>query len=313
MRQTTADKFLKTLPLYNVTDKTADINKVGENLDVSRDTYGYAIGLKGLPLDYFYENYTDPTGEITSPKGRSKGLTSQTQVKRLKPQFRKPTSETVEQFKKDLGITPKNEANVYSRDIGQLLKGVAKVHSINAAISGAQRVQEAKLKAAPVTEQKAIKQQTADITAAQSKVAFSLSKKSQKTSLYISKLVAKIYTQNKLKALGLTTIPKGKEKVEIIDNGVVVVKEYSVKQMQAMVPGKDITWEKYLSQTISNFLNEYPQYYDHFRISFTGSVKRTAYGTVKNFEAKILTDNLRKKIKVFTDIYTQLKAFKIVK
>jgi len=169
-----ADKFIKTLPLYNVTDKTADINKVGENLDVSRDTYGYAIGLKGLPLDYFYENYTDPTGEITSPKGRSKGLTSQTQVKRLKPQFRKPTPETVEQFKKDLGITPKNEANVYSRDIGQLLKGVAKVHSINAAISGAQRVQEAKLKAAPVTEQKAIKQQTADITAAQSKISFSL-------------------------------------------------------------------------------------------------------------------------------------------
>jgi len=170
-----ADKFIKTLPLYNVTDKTADINKVGENLDVSRDTYGYAIGLKGLPLDYFYENYTDPTGEITSPKGRSKGLTSQTQVKRLKPQFRKPTPETVEQFKKDLGITPKNEANVYSRDIGQLLKGVAKVHSINAAISGAQRFQEAKTKAAPVTEQKAIKQQTADITAAQSKIAFSKS------------------------------------------------------------------------------------------------------------------------------------------
>jgi len=179
-----ADKFIKTLPLYNVTDKTADINKVGENLEVSRDTYGYAIGLKGLPLDYFYENYTDPKAlskdskvyeqRVTSKAGRSMGLTSQTPVKRLKPQFRKPTPETVDQFKKDLGITPKNEVNVYSRGIGQLLKGVAKVHSINAAISGAQRVQEAKLKTAPVTEQKAIKQQTADITAAQSKISFSL-------------------------------------------------------------------------------------------------------------------------------------------
>jgi len=168
-----ADKFIKTLPLYNVTDKTADINKIGENLDVSRDTYGYAIGLKGLPLDYFYENYTDPTGEITSPKGRSKGLTSQTQVKKLKPQFVNPTPEIVEQFKKDLGITPKNEASVYSRDIGQLLKGVAKVHSINAAISGAQRFLEAKTKVAPAQEQKALKQQTADITAAQGKAAFS--------------------------------------------------------------------------------------------------------------------------------------------
>ena len=150
---------------------------------MSRDTYGYAIGLRGLPLNYFYENYTDPKALSKDPKvyeqrissraGRSLGLTSQTPMKRLKPQFRKPTPETVEQFKKDLGITPKNEANVYSRDIGQLLKGVAKVHSINAAISGAQRTQEAKTKAAPVTEQKAIKQQTADITAAQSKIAFS--------------------------------------------------------------------------------------------------------------------------------------------
>ena len=178
-----AEKFIKTLPLYNVTDKTADINKIGENIEVSRDTYGYAIGLKGLPLDYFYENYTDPKALSKDPKvyeqrvsskaGRSMGLTSQTPMKRLKPQFRKPTPETVEQFKKDLGITPKNEASVYSRDIGQLLKGVAKVHSINAAISGAQRFQEAKLKKAPVEQKKAIKQQTADITAAQGKAAFS--------------------------------------------------------------------------------------------------------------------------------------------
>ena len=180
-----AERFIKTLPLYNVTDKTADINKVGENLEVSRDTYGYAIGLKGLPLDYFYENYTDPKAlskdpkvyeqRVTSKAGRSMGLTSQTPMKRLKPQFRKPTPEVVEQFKKDIGITPKGEESVYSRDIGQLLKGVAKVYSINAALSAAQRVQEAKTKVAPVAEKQAIKQQTADITAAQSKIAFSLS------------------------------------------------------------------------------------------------------------------------------------------
>ena len=57
-----AERFIKTLPLYNVTDKTADIDKVGENIEVSRNAYGIAIGLKGLPLDYFYENYTDPKG-----------------------------------------------------------------------------------------------------------------------------------------------------------------------------------------------------------------------------------------------------------
>ena len=54
-----------------------------------------------------------------------------------------------------------------------MLKGAAKVYAINASLSAAQRAQEAKLKAAPATEQKAIKQQTADITAAQSKIAFS--------------------------------------------------------------------------------------------------------------------------------------------
>ena len=176
-------KFIKTLSLYNVAAKTGDIDKRGENIEVSRDTYGYAIGLKGLPLDYFYEDFTDPRAfskdpevyklRVTNKKGRSLGLTSQTNVKRLKPEFRKPTPKVVEQLKNDLGITQKNEANVYSRDIGQLLKGVAKVYSINAALSGAQRVQEAKLKTAPAAEKQAIKQQTADITAAQSKAAFS--------------------------------------------------------------------------------------------------------------------------------------------
>ena len=160
-----AERFIKILPPTNVTSKTADINKIGENIDVSRGAYGLAIGLKGLPLSYFYEK----TGK------RSQGLTSQTAVFELKNQFKNPTPEVIEQFKQDIGITAKGQENVYSRDIGQLLKGVAKVYSINAALSLAQRAQEAKTEAAPVAEKKAIKQQTADITAAQSKTAFSLS------------------------------------------------------------------------------------------------------------------------------------------
>jgi hypothetical protein len=172
------EKFVKTMPLYNVTEMTADINRSGENIDVSRDTYGIAVGLKGLPLSYFYEDFTDPSGVMTSPSGRSKGLTSQTPVKKLKQKFRKPTKEVLDQLRKDLGITPTTQKNEYTRDIGQLLKGLAKVYSINAALSGAQRNQESKLKeaverGAKPEEIKAIKQQTADITAAQSKTAFS--------------------------------------------------------------------------------------------------------------------------------------------
>ena len=63
-----AERFIKTLPLYNITDKNADIDKVGENIEVSRNAYGIAIGLKGLPLDYFYENYTDPKSISKDPK-----------------------------------------------------------------------------------------------------------------------------------------------------------------------------------------------------------------------------------------------------
>jgi hypothetical protein len=172
-KQQNLENFVRTLPLYNVTEMTADINRQGESIKVSRDTYGIAIGLKGLPLDYFYEDFIDPTGIMTSPKGRSKGLTSQTPVKKLKQKFRKPTKEVLDQLRKDLGMTPAGQKNEYTRNIGQMLKGVAKVYSINAALSGAQRNQEAKLKTAKPEEAKAIKQQTADITAAQSKVAFS--------------------------------------------------------------------------------------------------------------------------------------------
>jgi len=169
--------FVKTLPLYNVSEPTAEINKAGESIDVSRDTYGIAIGLKGLPLDYFYEDFTDPSGVMTSPSGRSRGLKSQTPVKKLKQKFVNPTKEVVDQLKKDIGITPAGQQNLYDRNIGQLLKGLAKVYSINASLSAAQRNQEAKLKDATPQEAKAIKQQTADITAAQSKAAFSKSVK----------------------------------------------------------------------------------------------------------------------------------------
>ena len=160
-----AERFIKILPPTNITSDTADINKIPENIDVSRNVLGLAIGLKGRALNYFY-NKTNR---------RSKGLTSQTPIWELKEEFKNPTPETIEQFKKDLGITPRGELNNYDRNIGQMLKGVAKVYSINAALSAAQRFQEVKTKVAPKEQRKAIKQQTADITAAQSKTAFSLS------------------------------------------------------------------------------------------------------------------------------------------
>ena len=93
-------KFIKSLPTYNVAKKTADIDKIGENIETPRNVFGVAIGLKGLPLNYFYENYTDPKAfskdpdvyeqRITSKGGRSRGVSTQTQVKKLKPEFINP-------------------------------------------------------------------------------------------------------------------------------------------------------------------------------------------------------------------------------
>ena len=173
-----ASKYIKTLPLLNVTRKTADINKIGENIDVSREVYGRAIGLKGLVMDYFYEDYTDPKATSadraikkdaeTSPGGRSLGLSTQTSVKILKPEFRNPTPQTIEKFKQDLGITPKNQPNVYNRDIGQFLKSNAKALSIGVSLAGAQRKLE---------QEGAAKTSIAKVTAAQGRAAFSIGSK----------------------------------------------------------------------------------------------------------------------------------------
>ena len=131
------DKFVKILPEFNI---AIPETKIGlETLDVPKDVSGTGLGLPKRILDYFYEDFVDPTGKLTSPKGRSKGLTSQTAVKRLKPEFRGVVSkETIDKIKKDIGITPKGELNVLPKGelrspIGQLLKGMAKTYSSLAA------------------------------------------------------------------------------------------------------------------------------------------------------------------------------------
>ena len=152
----TAEKVIKILPQENVTSSDADINEIGENIDVDREVLGRGLGLNNRMLNYFY-NKTDK---------RSKGKTSQPFIWELKPEFQNPTSEVIDQLQKDLGITPRGELNNYNRNIGQLLKGMAKFQAQQTSLSTAQRI---------LTEQKAPKKQIASVTAAQSsKVAFSL-------------------------------------------------------------------------------------------------------------------------------------------
>ena len=131
------DKFVKILPEFNIALPETQIGL--ETLDAPRDVKGTGLGLPKRILDYFYEDFIDPTGKLTSPKGRSKGLTSQVPVKRLKPEFRGVVAkETIDKIKSDIGITPKGELNILPKGelrspIGQLLKGMAKTYSSLAA------------------------------------------------------------------------------------------------------------------------------------------------------------------------------------
>mgnify|MGYP006969372560 CR=1 FL=1 len=118
-----AENFIKILPEENVSSETANIDALGENIDVSRDVLGRGLGLNNRMLNYFY-NKTNR---------RSRGKTSQPTVWELKPEFRNPSPETIAKFKEDIGITPPGQLNKYDRSIGQILKGIAKLQGQNVA------------------------------------------------------------------------------------------------------------------------------------------------------------------------------------
>ena len=156
-------KLLKILPEYNVTSDDADINELGENIDVSRTVSGRGLGLKNKLIEFFY----DPV-IVDGKHKRSTGKTSQVKLYKLKPEFAKGDQAAIDKAREAAGITPRGELNKYDRGIGQFLKGLAFFQGQQVALSTAQR---------NLTEQAAEKQAIADITAAQSKYAFSQEKR----------------------------------------------------------------------------------------------------------------------------------------
>jgi len=154
-------RFLKLLPPTNVTSKESEVGPQGEKIVVSKEVQGRSIGLKGRVLDYFY---ADATGE------RSSGLTSQPFIRRLKPQFKgNITTETIKKLQEDMGITPRGELNVYDRNIGTFLNGIAKLKgSIIANTIATNKVPNIKQKTSRPT-----KQIQADMSAGRSGVQFS--------------------------------------------------------------------------------------------------------------------------------------------
>ena len=162
-------RFLNaSLPEYNVNTPQSIINVKGENIQVSPDVVGRGIRLPDKIYDYFYEQFVDPTGVMTSPSGRGKGKTSQVpKVYKIKPEFRKPTNEVIDKVSKDIlaDVKLNDLPSEYNRTIAQLVKGMSLVETM--AVSN--QAKRTKLPAETAAE----KQLIADIKSSSSKLSMS--------------------------------------------------------------------------------------------------------------------------------------------
>ena len=155
-------KFMETVPEYNVAGPEATLKTLeGQEkiIDVSPDAKGYATGLSNKMLKIMYDKVDTKIPGISSPKGRSLGKTSQTQVWRLKPEFRKPSIETLRKLQQDIGITPAGELSIPMKaanrtKFGTLLQGLTKLYVDNVTNKVIRsKIEESGVKTAKGTEQ----------------------------------------------------------------------------------------------------------------------------------------------------------------
>jgi predicted kinase len=255
------EKLVKIMVPENVTSKTADISEVGENIDVARDIYGRSIGLKGKVLEYFFDK----------TEKRSQGLTTQPNVWELKPEFKKPSKETLEQLRADLGITPQGKANVSDRAFnGQLLKGIAEYQAYQTALSITQRKLDAiKQEAATKEEKSAISQDIANVTAAQSKAAFSAAIKLRDADSFKATYQVTLEQLGDMigyKLAALTTVGRINSKGE--------EDSYQTRNLgaQLVIYGKETgeTIKQGGIRVVSDFLNINPEFRGLLRTTLTG-------------------------------------------
>ena len=135
-----ARSFIKTMPKYNVATKETIINKQGESIDVSRDTYGRALGINSKVLEVFYDEVTGAIPDISSPKGRSLGKTTQPPVFKIKPEFDAELgligNKAITKLQSLIGITPAGELSIPVKgpartEFGSALTGLSKMYVDN--------------------------------------------------------------------------------------------------------------------------------------------------------------------------------------
>jgi len=130
-------KLFKTMPPYNVAGSETTIGEQGETIGVSKDVKGKSIGLSNKFMIKFYQPVTRAIPGISSPKGRSLGLTSQGQVYELKPEFRgRITNEAIKDIQRSVGVTEKGVPSEKISDAnrskyGTTLTGFAKAYVAN--------------------------------------------------------------------------------------------------------------------------------------------------------------------------------------
>ena len=130
-------KLFKTMPPYNVAGSETTIGEQGETIGVSKDVKGKSIGLSNKFMIKFYQPVTRAIPGISSPKGRSLGLTSQGQVHELKPEFRgRITNEAIKDIQRSVGVTEKGVPSEKISDAnrskyGTTLTGFAKAYVAN--------------------------------------------------------------------------------------------------------------------------------------------------------------------------------------
>ena len=131
-------KLIKTMPPYNIAGSETVINEQGETIDVSRDVKGKSIGLSSKFIKKYYQPVTRAIPGISNAKGRSLGLTTQTQVYELKPEYTgRISNEIVKQIQDDVGVTesgvPNQKISAENRSkYGTTLTGFSKAYLANA-------------------------------------------------------------------------------------------------------------------------------------------------------------------------------------
>jgi len=132
--------FIKTMPKYNVATKETIINKQGESIDVSRDTYGRALGINPKVLEVFYDEVTGAIPDISSAKGRSLGKTTQPPVYKIKPEFDAELGligkQAITKLQSLIGVTPAGELSIPVKgpartEFGSALTGLSKMYVDN--------------------------------------------------------------------------------------------------------------------------------------------------------------------------------------